>query len=149
MLLFQCSFGVIHTVPKVSLPTHLLNNTPSIIRNTAASQGVGVSWISLSETVFCMAAAFPPGVLFSISLVRDLPFSLMRSPRHVKSCYFRALLATELSSTVPSHYDCQSYTSSSVCQTSLLFYLSVTFTSTDCLLKTFPWSTSYSCCYIY
>lgn len=41
-----------------------LNNTPSIIRNTAASQGAGVSWVSLSETVFCMAAAFPPGVLF-------------------------------------------------------------------------------------
>lgn len=86
---------------------------------------------------------------FSISLVRDLPFPLMRSPRHVKCCYFRALLATALSSTVSSPSDCQSYTSSSVCQTSLLFYLSVTCASTDFLLKIFPWPTSYSSCYIY
>lgn len=96
-------------------------------------RGARISSISLSNTVFCMAAAFPPGVLFSISLVRVLSFPLTRCPSHVTYCYFRALLAPELPSTVSSPYDYQSYASSSVCQTSLLFYLSVTFSSSGVL----------------
>jgi len=47
-----------------------------------------------------------------------------------------------------SPYDYQSYSSSSVCQTSLLFYLSVTLSSTV-LAKTFPCFTNCSCCYTY
>lgn len=103
-----------------------LNNIPSIIRITSASQDEKICQLSLSHAVSCIAEVFPPGVLFSIFSVRILSFLSVTCLSHVKYCYFRALLAAEVSSTVSSSYDYQSYTSSSLCQKSLLFYLSLT-----------------------